>query len=220
MAALLVVAPPVGFVLAALHLRPLLGSASPNVDTGLIAMRDAAVHAFFWSVPLIVLRLLLDSAVDPRYDLLPLYLRYLTLDYGFWVVVSGGLALVTNRRLRYDAPASVLYLTHLAFVGVTITLFSIVLAIRGAAFWSLHDWFFRPLLLTAIVAIVPAGLTVADRATAGRPAILFVLGFPLVASLVPTAVDWLRSVWAFASFGLCLATFGLFVRYLADTRIR
>lgn len=220
MAALLVVAPIAGFVLAALHLRPLLGAATPDMDTGLIAMRSAAVHAFFWFVPAIVLWLLLDDGSEPRYGLVSLYLRYASLDYGFWVVVSGGLAVFTNRNLRRNAPAPLLYLTHLAFVGVMIALFCVVLAIRGDAFWSLHDWLFRPLLLAGVVAIVPAGLTVADRATGGGWAVLGVLGFPLIASLVPVAVDWLRSAWAFALFGLCLAALGVFLRYLADTRIQ
>ena len=220
MAVWLVIAPLVGFVLAALYLCPLLSAVPPDLDTDIVAMRAAAARAFFWFVPAIVLWLLLDGSFEPRYGVLLLYLRYLTLDYGFWVVIPASLALFTNRRLRRDAPASLLYLAHLAFVAVLISLFSIVLAVRGDAFWSLHDWLFRPLLLAAIVAIVPAGLTAADRATVGGPAILGVLGFLPVVSLVPTAVDWLRSAWACAFFALCLAAFGFFLRHLADTHIR
>ena len=220
MAVWLVVAPLVGFVPAVLYLRPLLSAVPPDFDTGIVVVRAAAARAVFWFAPVIVLWLLLDGSFKPRYGVLLLYLRYLTLDYGFWVVLSAGLALVTNRKLRYDATASLLYMAHLAFVTVLIALFSIVLAIRGDPFWSLHDWLFRPLLLAALVAVVPAGLTAADRATTGGPAILALLGFLPIVSLVPTAVDWLRPGWACAFFALCLAAFGFFLRYLADARIR
>ncbi|MFW6227858.1 MAG: hypothetical protein ACOC2V_00245 [Alkalispirochaeta sp.] len=154
-------------------------------------MRNPAIKALFFFVPLILVRLAFYRFLQFPYSLGGLYGRFLLEDILgplFFTTIG---AFFFNRRNRTREPLEQ-YLGYLVFFTVVFFLISGSDVILEDGYWTLYELFLRPLLYASMIWLFPVAITQADTATGGGRAALYVILAPFPAGLVPMAAEWLR----------------------------